>query len=160
MWKTLFTHRMLPFTLIALLVLVVPVPTSAAPQTHYIDLNSSQYAFTPNRIRVNQGDRVVINLTASDVVHGFYLDGYGIEQRVEPGISQQIEFVAGQRGKFRFRCSVACGPIHPFMIGELVVGPNIPFWRAAALLLVGFLGATVYIHGTHRTADENTVTGR
>ena len=73
----------------------------------------------------------------------FYLDGYAIETRVEPGISQQVEFVADQVGKFRYRCSVSCGTLHPFMIGELIVGPNLTFIRAVGLTLV-ILAATLF----------------
>ena len=61
-------------------------------------------------------------------------------QRVEPGINQTIMFIADQRGKFRYRCSVSCGPLHPFMIGELIVEPNLGFVRAAALALVVLAG--------------------
>jgi heme/copper-type cytochrome/quinol oxidase subunit 2 len=94
---------------------------------------------------VGQGDRVVITLTASDVVHGFYLDGYKIEERVEPGIIKQIEFVANKAGKFRYRCTVSCGSLHPFMLGELVVGPNVPFWRALGIVMVVVFGFLVYL---------------
>jgi len=134
---------LLPFILVALALIVIPVPIATTPQTHYINMNASQYEFTPNRLHVHQGDRVIITLTASDVVHGFYLDGYGVETRVEPGVAQQIEFVADQPGKFRYRCSVGCGAMHPFMIGELIVGPNIPFWRAIGVTLTALVGTLV-----------------
>ena len=48
--------------------------------------------------------------------------------------------LADQRGKFRYRCSVSCGPLHPFMIGELIVGPNVPLWRAIGVALVALAG--------------------
>ncbi len=140
--------RVLPFALAALVVLTAPVPVLAAPQTHHIEIDTAQYEFAPGRLRVNQGDTVVITLTASDVVHGFYLDGYGIEQRVEPGVTQVIEFVADQRGKFRFRCSVSCGPLHPFMIGELIVGPNTLFWRVIGLALIALAGTLAIVRHT------------
>ncbi len=73
------------FVLLALAVVVVPIPALQKPVTRHITLNATQFEYAPGRIEVNQGDRLVIDLTASDVVHGFYLDGYGIEQRVEPG---------------------------------------------------------------------------
>ena len=123
--------------LMAILFLPWSMPT---PQERHITIDATQFQFTPAQLDVNYGDRVILTLTASDVVHGFYLDGYGIEQRITPGVSQHIEFVANQMGKFRYRCAVSCGPLHPFMIGELVVGPNLPFWRAVGVLLVA-LGA-------------------
>lgn len=137
-----------PFVLLALTILVLPAPAAAAPQTRVVALNTEQYQFTPGRLHVNQGDRVIITLTASDVVHGFYLDGYGLKTRVEPGVSQRIEFVADRSGKFRYRCSVPCGSLHPFMIGELVVGPNIPFWRIVGMMLAVTAGMLVYLKQT------------
>jgi heme/copper-type cytochrome/quinol oxidase subunit 2 len=134
---------MLPFVGLALIVLLLPVPASAGPVTHEITMVADQFAFDPPVLRVNRGDRLLLTLQAADVVHGFYLDGYGIEARVEPGISQQVEFVADRAGKYRYRCSVSCGTLHPFMIGELVVGPNLTYVRAVGLTLV-VLGATLF----------------
>ena len=124
---------------------LVPVPVSAKPVTREITLTADQFSFDPPVLKVNQGDRIRLTLHATDVVHGFYLDAYGLKTRVEPGISQQVEFVADQPGKFRYRCSVSCGSLHPFMIGELVVNPNWPFARAVALLLVAVAGTLVYL---------------
>jgi plastocyanin len=134
-----------PFMGLALLILLLPFPFLATPVTHEITMNLDQFAFDPPVLRVNRGDRVLLTLRATDVVHGFYLDGYGIEARVEPGTSQQVEFIAGQGGKFRYRCSVSCGPLHPFMIGELVVGPNLVYVRAIGLTLVALVGTLYYL---------------
>ena len=135
----------LPFGLLALAVLLAPVPVSTEPVTHHLTMTADQFSFDPPVLRVNQGDRVRLTLQASDVVHGFYLDGYGLQQRVEPGLSEEIEFTADRAGKFRYRCSVSCGTLHPFMIGELVVGPNLPFIRTVGLLLVAVAGTLVYL---------------
>lgn len=132
-----------PFAGLALLVLLLPAPLITAPVTHHVTLAAEQFAYDPPVLRVNRGDRVLLTLQARDVVHGFYLDGYDIETRVEPGISQQVEFTADRVGKYRYRCSVSCGTLHPFMIGELVVGPNLTYIRAVGLTLV-VLGATLF----------------
>jgi len=140
---------LLPFGLIALALLLIPLPGAQAATTRPVTLDARQFAFAPGRIHVNQGDRVVITLIASDVVHGFYLDGYGLKTRVQPGVSQKIEFVADKTGKFRYRCAVACGSLHPFMIGELIVDSNTPFWRAVGLVLLAAAGMMGYLwsHG-------------
>jgi cytochrome c oxidase subunit 2 len=137
--------NLLPFVGLALVVLLVPVPFSTTPVTHQVTMTLDQFAFDPPVLRVNRGDRVRLTLQASDVVHGFYLDGYDLETRIEPGLSQQIEFVADRGGKFRYRCSVSCGTLHPFMIGELVVGPNLTFARAVGLTLVALAATLFYL---------------
>jgi heme/copper-type cytochrome/quinol oxidase subunit 2 len=135
----------LPVLALMLAIWLIPFPRTAHATTHEIMLDATQYEYAPGRVRVNQGDRVVITLTSSDVVHGFYLDGYGLERRVEPGVSQQITFTADKAGKFRYRCSVSCGPLHPFMIGELVVASNTPYWRAMGLVLIAAGGMLMYL---------------
>ncbi len=130
--------------LVALASLVLPSPGSAGSTTRSLTIDARQFEFTPARVAVNQGDAVTITLTASDVTHGFHLDGYGIERRVVPGVAQKITFVADHPGTYRFRCSVSCGSLHPFMIGELVVTPNVPFWRAAGVVLAAFAASLVF----------------
>lgn len=146
----------LPVLALMLAVWLVPLPGAAHATTREITLDATQFAFAPGRVHVNQGDRVVITLTASDVVHGFYLDGYGLERRVEPGVAQRIEFVADKAGKFRYRCAVNCGSLHPFMIGELVVESNTPYWRAVGVMLVMAAGMLVYLWqaGQNKTIQE------
>jgi len=139
------------FSALALAVLLVPIsPDAAQPGEHHITLQARTFAYEPNIIRVNRGDRVVLDLVPEDVVHGLYLDGYDIQVEAEPGQTQRVEFIADRVGKFRFRCSVSCGPLHPFMIGELIVGPNVPYWRGLALTLLAAVGTLAYV----RTRNE------
>src|SRR5512136_1843911 len=136
---------LLPFAGLAIAILLLPTSPFAAPVTHRITLTAAQFAFDPPVLRVNQGDHVIITLQAADVAHGFYLDGYGLEARVEPGTTQQVEFVADRAGKFRYRCAVSCGALHPFMIGELVVSPNLTFVRAVGLMAVALVATLFYL---------------
>lgn len=107
-------------------------------------IKAQQYHYTPRRIVVNKGDVVHITLGSADVVHGFFLEGYNIEAEIHPGkipfklrhpsaekkftYVKEIAFTANRAGKFRYRCSVTCGPLHPFMQGDLIVRPNYPFY--------------------------------
>lgn len=140
-----YTSALILLSLVGLALAIVFLPLSlwTEPVTRDITMTADQFAYDPSILRVNRGDQVRLNLKAADVVHGFYLDGYDLEVRVEPGLSQQVEFVADRAGKFRYRCSVSCGSLHPFMIGELVVAPNLMFARAVGLTLV-VLAATLY----------------
>lgn len=132
--------------LAALLILAVPLPAGllasaahAAPVEHTFHLQAGRFQYTPETLRVNPGDRVTLELEAVDVVHGLSLEGYDVELQADPGQTASLTFVADRAGAFRFRCSVTCGNLHPFMIGKLYVGPNTLLWRASALavLLVG-----------------------
>ncbi len=96
-------------------------------------LEVSSQGFSPAVIAANPGDRVTLEIVAIDVVHGLYLDGYDLEVTADPGQTAFLTFVADQSGVFRFRCSVACGTLHPFLIGKLRVGANAMLWRAIAI---------------------------
>ncbi|WP_119071371.1 cupredoxin domain-containing protein [Aggregatilinea lenta] len=147
---------LIPFGVLVLVALLAPLPGSAAPETRTLHVDAAQFAFTPGRVQVNQGDRITITLSASDVVHGFYLDGYGLEQRIVPGVAQEVTFIADRPGKFRYRCAVSCGPLHPFMVGELIVAANTPYWRAIAVVLSASAGMLVYMwfSGQNKSVQE------
>jgi heme/copper-type cytochrome/quinol oxidase subunit 2 len=56
-----------------------------------------------------------------------------------------VTFVADRPGRFRLRCSKICGPLHPFMLGDLVVEPEQAFWRAAALAILAAAGTVLFL---------------
>lgn len=58
-------------------------------------------------IRVNWGDVVVVNLQSSVGFHDWSLSEYNLAtQRVNPGQTSSVEFVADQKGRFLYYCSV------------------------------------------------------
>jgi len=123
---------MLP--LVGILFLFIPLPANAAaPAERVVRVEASQYAYVPGVIHVQRGDTLTLELVSTDVVHGLYLDGYGVSMTADPGQTSRLTFKVDRPGSFRFRCSITCGAMHPFMIGRLVVGGNIWFWRAVGL---------------------------
>jgi len=133
---------------LVLLTLLAPLPAAlavgAAPQERQVTISARSFAFEPGTVHVNRGDTVIVNLESTDVVHGLYVDGYGLATQAEPGRPGQLSFVADRTGAFRFRCNVACGNLHPFMIGKLVVGPNLTWLRAIAATLITAIGAMTF----------------
>ncbi len=114
-----------------------PLPrTHVAPTQRHFRIEASSFRFTPSNVAVNVGDSVTIDLVATDVVHGLYVDGYDVKVTADPGRTASLAFVAQRAGMFRMRCSITCGSLHPFMIGKLHVGRNELLWRAAALALL------------------------
>jgi len=86
-----------------------------------IYLEARRFSFSPDTIRVKQGDKVKIIAKSTDVTHGFALEGFNMDNRIEPGKKNIIEFIADKKGEFMFRCSVYCGSGHKNMRGKLVV---------------------------------------
>ncbi len=111
-----------------------------------------QFDFTPAVITVQQGDYIRVNLKTADVAHGFYIDGYDVNIKVSGGKTESIEFVADKAGTFKIRCSVTCGPFHPFVAGTFVVqqSPNIIPWliiagvAAVSAVSVGILASQLW----------------
>lgn len=110
------------------------------PQERSFTIIARQYAYDPPVIRVNRGDTLRLRFASLDVVHGFYLEGHDLDVAItpmrnaverrkpsDPDYVEQVEEVVlkvDRTGKFRYRCSHTCGFMHPFMLGELIVGPN------------------------------------
>jgi heme/copper-type cytochrome/quinol oxidase subunit 2 len=126
----------------AFLILFAPLPLPVTtPVNRHMRIEASMFTFSPAEWRINPGDRVTVELVSTDVVHGFSLDGYDFEVKADPGQTGTGTFVADQAGAFRFRCSVPCGNLHPFMIGKLQVGPNLLIVRGIALGLLALIAA-------------------
>lgn len=119
---------------LGLAVLFFPFPARLGPPVERtFRIEASRFAYTPSILKVNRGDRVTINLVSTDVVHGLAVDGYGLEMTGDPGQTARLTFIADRSGAFRFRCSITCGPLHPFMIGKIQVSDNTLLWRAVGL---------------------------
>jgi heme/copper-type cytochrome/quinol oxidase subunit 2 len=138
MWLVLF--------LSALGIALVPFPiTYASPTEHNFRIEASSFEYSPAFLRVNPGDRVNIELVSTDVVHGIYIDGYDIDVTADPGETARMSFTADRPGMFRFRCSVTCGAMHPFMIGKIYVGSNTFLWKTLSIaILAAFTGLWVF----------------
>jgi heme/copper-type cytochrome/quinol oxidase subunit 2 len=129
-----FSFSLLLFVMAGLVVAFAPLPVqSIAPQERTFRIDARQYAYSPSEIHVNAGDTVTFELVSKDVVHGLYVDGYGVSVEADPGQTATLTFTADQPGSFRFRCNVTCGAMHPFMIGKLTVGTNLWLYRAFGL---------------------------
>ncbi len=140
------SFSLLLFATAGLVVAFVPLPVQPiAPQERIFRIEARQFAYSPSELKVNTGDTVTLELVSNDVVHGLYLDGYGLSVEADPGQTQTLTFVADKTGSFRFRCNVTCGAMHPFMIGKLTVGTNEWLFRSIGLAVVALLGVTVLV---------------
>lgn len=121
--------------------LVPDIVKSPAPQERIITIEAKKFSYSPEIIEVNKGDKVTINLISTDVHHGLYIDGYELKTDSIPGQYEgKITFIANKTGKFSMRCSVTCGPFHPYMISYLKVKPDYRLLVSIYLILVISIG--------------------
>ncbi len=64
---------------------------------------------------------VHINLTSSDVVHGFYVHAFNFSRYALPGVLNQFTFRAVQTGTFDGQCTQLCGLYHSLMFFRVKV---------------------------------------
>lgn len=93
------------------------------PAVHEIRMTAKKYEFNPGEIRVQQGERVRLLITALDRKHGIQIKEFGIKTELPEGEETVVEFVADRAGEFQFKCSVRCGWRHRWMKGKLIVEP-------------------------------------
>lgn len=91
---------------------------------HQFSVNARKYAFTPDRLEVQQDDLVKITLQSDDIAHSLTIDAYRIARRVGPGQSTTFEFRADKAGTFPFYCNLAADEGCRQMRGDLLVRPR------------------------------------
>jgi cytochrome c oxidase subunit 2 len=98
-----------------------PETTPAPGAVKSFSVTAKQWEFSPSVLTVKEGDTVRLSITSVDVMHGFALSAFGINETLEPGKTVDVEFVADKSGSFNFFCTVFCGSGHGNMKGTLVV---------------------------------------
>lgn len=166
--RSLLIYALIPVFGLGVGVLVSVLPTRH-PQTRSITIQSRRYAYDPPIIRVNKGDKIKLTLSTQDVAHGFYLEGYDLDAKIFPSQEvllgrpsqkgeyervRTISFTADKVGKFRYRCSLTCGYLHPFMLGELIVEPNYPYTGGLGLMLGMTVAIVLYLSRKEESAEE------
>ncbi len=91
--------------------------------------NTQDDALTLDDIRVPVGVPILIELTATDVIHDFYLPNFRLKQDAIPGRVTRILFTAKETGEFEIACSQYCGLNHYKMRGLLRVLPEEEYRR-------------------------------
>jgi cytochrome c oxidase subunit 2 len=75
----------------------------------------------PPTLVVPVGERVRYTITATDVVHGFWIPAFMIQIQNIPGVTNSIEFTANEIGEYPGRCNILCGRNHSQMIFKVKV---------------------------------------
>jgi cytochrome c oxidase subunit 2 len=75
----------------------------------------------PPTLVVPVGERVRYTITATDVVHGFWIPAFMIQMQNIPGITNSLEFTANKIGEYPGRCNILCGRNHAQMLFTIKV---------------------------------------
>ncbi len=96
--------------------------------TVHVYMTAIRSHFTPDIIRVKEGDKVALHITsleqAHDATHGFTIDSYNLHASLEPGKHVNMEFVADRAGVFPLYCTEFCSALHLEMAGYFLVEPK------------------------------------
>lgn len=84
-------------------------------QVKHIVIDAKWYEFSPNTIRIKEGDKVMLMINNLDTTHGITIPELGVSG------NDVVEFTATKKGEFDFYCNNFCGPDHRDMIGKIIV---------------------------------------
>jgi cytochrome c oxidase subunit II len=76
---------------------------------------------TTGEMHVPIGREVLINMTANDVIHAFWVPEFRLKQDAIPGRQSEIRFTPKTAGDYVLICAELCGPYHGAMRASVVV---------------------------------------
>ncbi len=101
---------------------------TSTPGEVHVYMTALRSHFTPDIIRVKEGDRVFFHVTnvetTPDATHGFAVPGYNVQASLDPGEVVSIEITADKPGSYAFYCTEFCSALHLEMQGWLLVEPS------------------------------------
>ena len=86
-----------------------------------IKIKARRFEFDPSKMVVKAGEKIRLEVTSEDVVHGIEIKDFSINRELKPHKTEVITFTAHNPGSHHFHCSVYCGTGHGDMHGELIV---------------------------------------
>ena len=72
-------------------------------------ITSRKYEFGPSSLRVKKGDHLRLVIVALDHDHGFRLDEFHINKKIERGKTVTVDFTADKAGTFHFAARTSVG---------------------------------------------------
>jgi cytochrome c oxidase subunit 2 len=94
-----------------------------APGRYEAHVISKMFSFKPDPLKIPKGSVVDFYLTATDVVHGFYIDGTDVNLMAIPNAVNYAQARFDKPGKYRVICHEFCGAGHQDMVGTIEVTP-------------------------------------
>jgi cytochrome c oxidase subunit 2 len=131
-----------------------------------INVTGMQYAWlftysdtdvTTGELHLPIGKTVEIKMTASDVIHAFWIPEFRVKQDAIPGRQTNLRFTPRKAGDYSLICAELCGPYHGVMKSQVVVETQAAFdsWMQEQLLASKDIpNQAVAMNSMTITADE------
>ncbi|MTJ21884.1 cytochrome c oxidase subunit II [Dolichospermum sp. UHCC 0352] len=131
-----------------------------------INVSGMQYAWlftypdndvTTGELHLPIGKTVEINMTASDVIHAFWIPEFRVKQDAIPGRQTNLRFTPRKAGDYQLICAELCGPYHGVMKSQVVVESQEAFdsWMQEQLIAGKDIpNQAVAVNSMAMTADE------
>lgn len=74
-----------------------------------------------SEMHIPVGREVMVNMTANDVIHAFWVPEFRLKQDAIPGMQSEIRFTPRTMGTYSLICAELCGPYHGAMNTKVIV---------------------------------------
>ena len=104
------------------------IPEDAIPIRAYAQMWSWNFEYENGKFSdslvVPLNKAVRLDLESRDVLHSLYVPAFRIKEDVVPGKTNQMWFIAQEKGSFDLFCAEYCGLRHAYMLTKVVVVPE------------------------------------
>ncbi len=98
-----------------------PQASEEFPHQASFGLDGDKPIVTANELHVPAGQRVLLTLTSTDVIHSFWVPAFLQKRDMIPGKTNRLQIVPTQTGEFQGKCAELCGAYHSQMLFNVKV---------------------------------------
>jgi cytochrome c oxidase subunit 2 len=104
--------------------------TAASPDEMVIEVTAQQFAWrfdypdygiSSAELNLPRGRQILFKLTATDVIHSFWVPEFRVKQDAVPGMTTNLRVTPTQVGQYQIRCAELCGTGHYSMLAPVNV---------------------------------------
>ena len=99
----------------------MPSITRADEGAQVVKIIAGKFHFTPDHITLVNGQPVTLELTSTDVTHGFMIRALKIDTDIKPGKVTEVTVTPATAGTFKAICDHFCGSGHGGMKMTVVI---------------------------------------
>jgi cytochrome c oxidase subunit 2 len=104
--------------------------TAASPDEMVIEVTAQQFAWrfdypdygiSSAELNLPRGRQILFKLTATDVIHSFWVPEFRVKQDAVPGMTTTLRVTPTHVGQYQIRCAELCGTGHYSMLAPVNV---------------------------------------